>query len=116
MTIKSVQRRHEENRYSKSALIADWLGLTHFFLANVAFILGEFTELFSFIDVSHAGYVLINFYIDAPIYNVLKPYVGDVHSDWLMMLLSVELVIVVASVVYALLTYAFCKLLSFISV
>ncbi len=116
MTIKSVQRRHVENRYSKSAIAADAVAITHFCLANFLFLIGEWTDLFKAIDVSNAGWVIVNEYIDAPIYNFFKGFVGDIHSDGLMFFMSVELVIIVSSVVYALITYAFFKAISLFTV
>lgn len=116
MTIKSVQRRHVENRYSRAAIAADAVGITHFVLANLLFFLGEYTPLLEGIDVVHGGYVFITQYIDAPIFGMLRGYIGNSFADGIYLFLTGELVIVVASVVYALIVYAVLKILSFFSV
>lgn len=116
MTIRSVQRRHVENRYSKSAIAADAVAITHFCLANFLFLIGEWTNLLKAIDVSNAGWVIINEYIDAPVYHFFKDYVGDIHSDGFLFFMSVELVIIVSSVVYALITYLVFKAVSLFTV
>jgi hypothetical protein len=111
MTIKSVQRRHKVNRYSKSAIAGDAVGITHFILANILLVVGEFTELLRVIDVKHAGIRFIYDYLDAPVYYFLEFYIGNTHADGIYMFLAVELVIVTASVVYTLITYAVLKIL-----
>ena len=112
MTIRSVQRRHKENRYSRQAIAADAIALTHFVFANIALILGETTELLAAIDIQHGGIRFIYDYLDAPVYRLLQGFVGDVRADGIYMLIAVELVIIASSILYGFISYLILRLIA----
>lgn len=96
--------------YSPAAILADAVGISHFVLANLVIVLGEFTSIFQHLSEKYGGLTFIFRYVDAPMYKVLAPIVGTVRYDSFQVLLVGQLVIVASSFVYGLIAYFFVKL------
>jgi len=81
-----------------SKTIADALGLSHFFVANLLVVIGEFTNLFDFMLSKHAGMDFVKQYISMP--GVMVPVSWLNADNTINLWLSMEIVIIVASIIY----------------
>ena len=78
--------------------ISDALGLSHFFVANLLVVIGEFTNLFDFVLTQHPGMDFVKQYISTPAMLIIGNWLNADNA--INLWLSMELVIVLASVIY----------------
>ena len=93
---------------------ADAAGITHMILANILLIVGQFTSLLPEISkkFKEPGIAFIYQYLDKPVFEFLVswfPWIGKLKGGFYNFL-SVELVIVSASVFYGFIVYVVLKL------
>lgn len=78
--------------------ISDALALSHFFVANFLVVVGEFTTLFDFIPGKHPGMDFVKQYISTPGMLLAGSWLNEANT--LNLWLSMESVIILASLVY----------------
>lgn len=98
-----MTRRKKE--YSRFAIAADSIGITHMVVGTLAILLGEVTQLFSKFDADHGGVAFVLGYLDAPVYYLIAPFVPLTEGDRTYMILVGLAVCVLASIVYAAISY-----------
>ena len=96
-------RRKKE--YSRYAIAADAIGLTHLIIGTAAILLGEITNIFSKFDYEHGGVAFVLGYLDAPIYYFLEPFVPMSAGDRTYLIIAAMAVCVLASIVYGFVAY-----------
>ena len=78
--------------------ISDALALSHFVVANFLVVIGEFTNLFDFVLSKHPGMDFVKQYISTPGMLLAGPWLNDANT--MNLWLSMESVIILASLIY----------------
>ena len=103
-------RKKPKNRAN---VVADAVGISHFIVANFCIILGQFTEVFKGVggNIKYPGLEFVYKYFDAPILLLLGGLARSDRGDVFFTFLVAELIIIAASIFYAVLAFFFIKLL-----
>lgn len=104
-----------KSKFSKPAIIADAIGITHFIFANILLVLGEITGVFGKPWEPFTAVRFIYTYVDAPVYTFISPFMPEQFDDPVTAYLIAEIVIIVSSVFYGLIAYLICRFLSKVS-
>ena len=107
------RRRKKGEGFSKYAIAADAIAIFHFIVANIALLLGEFTNMFSSFGNKHAGVHFIFNYFCWPVYSVLESYLQGVGKDWASLFFGAQLVIIASSIFYAIILYIIFRIIGF---
>ncbi len=104
--------RYEGNR--RWLILSDAAGISHFIVANLVVLLGQFTSAFADIGGKYPGLAFVYKYFDSPIASI--PWVAglvnwSLNSSVFMVFTVGEMIIIAASVVYGGLVYLLCRLL-----
>ena len=105
--------RRKKKEFSRYAIAADAVGVTHFIIANLLLIAGEFSKVLNVFvgGEKHPGISFITTILDRPVAHFLKVYFQKFGSDTLTIHLLAELVVVGASVLYGFGIYVVFRIL-----
>lgn len=98
-----------KKEYSRYAIAADAIGVTHMIVGTVSILLGEYTDVFQAIGYEHGGVEFVFHYLDAPVYWVISPFMPLAQGDPGYLMLAGLAVVSLASIVYAVMAYFFLK-------
>jgi hypothetical protein len=104
-----------KSKFTKPAIIADAIGVTHFIFANLLVVLGEVTGVFGKPWENFTGLRFLYTYVDAPVHTFMTPFMPEQFDDPVTAYLIAELIIILSSVLYGLIAYAICRFLSKVS-
>ena len=109
-------RSHKPRLYSTAMITADIVGLMHFFVANIIFLLGEVTPLFAKFGGEHPGLTFVCTFFDQPLASMFANLISG-KGDLLTVVLGAQVVIIGSSLLYGLVVFFALKVLTlFISV
>lgn len=87
-------------RYSIFVIIADSVAISHFIVCNLAFVMGEFTDVFAEMRAANPGLEFVYRYVDYPVFYVFRHLVDSSYGDMVLTVLIAQFVIVMSSVIY----------------
>lgn len=139
MTYQNLELRimRHKKKTKPEMVVADTVAITHLLVANILFVVGDYTELFLSSAGTRAGRVMVYEYLDFPVYFVLEwffkgcialfsslPLISFVASwfKWFFLVsddpvfqwMHAEFVIVLASLFYGVLAYFIAKVFLFV--
>lgn len=104
----SAQGKRIRNR---NLVVADAVGVAHFVVANLCVVLGQTTDIFSDLGGEYPGLFFVYRYFDAPVAAFFSGLAYGEGGDVFFTFLVGELIIVLSSILYGALGYAFTKLI-----
>ena len=107
--ISQPDMSRKKKEYSRYAVAADVIGLTHMIVGTVSILIGEYTEVFQTIDYKHGGVQFVLHYLDAPIYWILAPFLPIAGGDTRYVMMVGLAVVALGSIIYAVFAYYFLK-------
>lgn len=99
----------KKKEYSRYAVAADVIGLTHMIVGTASILIGEYTDVFHTVAYEHGGVQFVFRYLDAPIYWILAPFLPIAGGDTQYVMMVGFVVVALGSIVYALFAYYFLK-------
>lgn len=99
------KKRYYWGQRKTSAVFAEAVAVAHFLVANLVMLLGQYFNVFDFLEGKNGGVKFVYHYIDLPLYTLLGSFTDNIGPRGTSVMFGCELIILVSSAVYGVICY-----------